>query len=60
MSEKAIDPVCGMEIITDEAAAQTTYEGQTYYFCAPGCKVQFDQNPEKYIKDKTTSLFEVW
>lgn len=45
----AIDPVCKMEV--DEATAQWTseYQGQTYYFCAPGCKASFDENPEKYL-----------
>lgn len=45
----AIDPVCKMEV--EEATAQWTseYQGQTYYFCAPGCKASFDQNPEKYL-----------
>jgi YHS domain-containing protein len=35
----------------EEATAQWTseYKGQTYYFCAPGCKVSFDGDPEKYL-----------
>ena len=24
--------------------------GKTYYFCAPGCKKAFLQNPEKYLR----------
>lgn len=45
----AMDPVCHMEV--DEATAQWTaeYKGQTYYFCAPGCKSSFDKDPEKYL-----------
>jgi YHS domain-containing protein len=45
----AMDPVCNMEV--DEATAKWTseYEGQTYYFCAPGCKASFDEDPEKYL-----------
>ena len=45
----AIDPVCLMEV--EEATAQWTseYKGQTYYFCAPGCKVSFDEDPDKYL-----------
>jgi len=37
----AIDPVCGMEV--DPAAARWTAErdGQTFYFCAPGCRKAF-------------------
>jgi YHS domain-containing protein len=45
----AIDPVCHMEV--DEASAQWTseYKGVKYYFCAPGCKREFDEDPEKYL-----------
>jgi len=45
----AKDLVCGMDV--DEATAQwkSEYQGKTYYFCAPGCKKSFDQNPEKYV-----------
>ncbi len=46
---KVKDLVCGMEVDTDTAAAKTTYEGKTYYFCAPGCKVEFERNPRKYV-----------
>lgn len=45
----AKDPVCGMEVEESKAAAKTEYKGVTYYFCAPGCKVAFDREPEKYI-----------
>ncbi|HSO25337.1 MAG TPA: YHS domain-containing protein, partial [Methanobacteriaceae archaeon] len=24
------------------------YNGKKYYFCAPGCKKTFEDNPEKY------------
>ena len=45
----AMDPVCKMEV--DEVTAEWTseYKGQTYYFCAPGCKASFDKDPEKYL-----------
>jgi YHS domain-containing protein len=47
----AIDPVCNMEV--DEKTAQwtSTYQGKTYYFCAPGCKSAFDRDPEKYLSE---------
>jgi YHS domain-containing protein len=47
----ALDLVCNMEV--DEATAQwtTDYKGKTYYFCAPGCKASFDDDPEKYLGD---------
>lgn len=47
--EKVRDLVCGMMIDPQTAAATSEYRGQTYYFCARGCKVAFDRNPEKYI-----------
>ena len=46
----AKDVVCNMEVDPKTAAAKTEYKGQTYYFCAPGCKVAFEKDPEKYIK----------
>ncbi len=46
----ALDPVCKMEVEPETAAAQAEYQGETYYFCAPGCKVAFEQDPEKYLK----------
>lgn len=49
----AKDPVCGMEVDEKKAAATYTYKGVTYYFCAPGCKKAFEQNPEKYLGQKT-------
>ena len=48
----AIDPVCKMTVEPATAAAQTTYRGQTYYFCAVGCKRKFDTEPEKYLSSK--------
>lgn len=45
----AKDPVCGMEVDPATAAGKSEYKGQTYYFCAPGCKQAFDKDPEKYL-----------
>ena len=42
------DPVCGMDVDPANAAAQTEYNGKTYYFCAPGCKSAFEKEPDKY------------
>ncbi len=46
----AKDLVCGMEVDPETAPAKSEYEGKTYYFCARGCKVAFDRDPEKYTK----------
>lgn len=45
----AKDPVCGMDVDEANPAATTEYEGQTYYFCAEGCKVAFETDPQKYL-----------
>ncbi len=42
------DVVCGMTIDEHKAPAKSEYKGQTYYFCAPGCKTKFDADPKKY------------
>ena len=45
----AKDPVCHMEVDPPKAAAQSKYQGQTYYFCAVGCKTKFDRDPDTYL-----------
>ena len=49
----AIDPICKMEVDTDNpSGGQTEYQGTSYYFCAPGCKVAFEREPEKYLSEQ--------
>jgi Cu+-exporting ATPase len=38
-----------MDIDPATAAGTSEYKGQTYYFCAPGCKASFDKDPENYL-----------
>jgi YHS domain-containing protein len=45
----AKDPVCNMDVAEKKAAATSEHKGKTYYFCAKGCKIAFDKNPEKYL-----------
>jgi YHS domain-containing protein len=52
----AIDPVCGMEVDERSPAATYEYKGQTYYFCAPGCKAAFEKDPEKYLQGGSTGM----
>ncbi len=44
------DPVCGMDVDPKSAAGKSEYQGKTYYFCSLGCKKEFDQSPEKFLK----------
>jgi len=46
----ATDPVCKMTVDEKTAAGKSDYNGKTYYFCSPGCKAKFDQNPQQYTK----------
>jgi len=45
----AIDPVCHMEVNEKTVQWASDYKGQTYYFCAPGCKASFEKDPEIYL-----------
>ena len=51
----AKDLVCGMDVDEREAREKgltSEYQGQTYYFCAAGCKRQFEKNPEQFVKQQ--------
>jgi xanthine dehydrogenase accessory factor len=41
VAETAIDPICGMEVEIATARWTAERDGQTYYFCAPGCRRAF-------------------
>lgn len=45
----AKDLVCEMDVDEETAQYTTTYKGKIYYFCAPGCKKTFEENPEKFV-----------
>ena len=47
----AIDPVCKMEVDTGSPpGGESEHQGETYYFCAPGCKVVFDRDPRGFLE----------
>jgi xanthine dehydrogenase accessory factor len=45
----AVDPVCGMSVTIAGAKFTYEYQGNTYYFCCPGCKASFRETPETYL-----------
>jgi YHS domain-containing protein len=47
----AIDPVCGMSVEEGEAAGAAEYQGKTYYFCSPGCKIEFEADPDRFLSE---------
>ncbi|MFM1814440.1 MAG: hypothetical protein RLZ98_1135 [Pseudomonadota bacterium] len=52
VQDKAIDPVCGMEVVVATAKHTHDHAGETYYFCNPRCKDRFQADPEKYLSDR--------
>jgi Cu+-exporting ATPase len=42
------DPVCGMDIDPEGAAATAEHGGNTYYFCSQGCYERFIEAPQEY------------
>jgi xanthine dehydrogenase accessory factor len=44
----AIDPVCGMEVDVASAKWISEHEGQTFYFCGPGCKKAYETSPASF------------
>ena len=47
----AIDPVCKMNVDENNCKYTSEYKGKTYYFCAPGCQKDFEEDPEKYLQE---------
>ena len=43
------DPVCGMTVDSQSAAAKRTYQTKEYYFCGLGCAERFDADPDRYL-----------
>ena len=42
-TEQPRDPVCGMRLSPKTAADAVKLHGQTYYFCATGCREKFEK-----------------
>lgn len=40
---KARDPVCGMTVETERAAAHGTFGGETIYFCSEACRTSYEK-----------------
>jgi xanthine dehydrogenase accessory factor len=51
---QAIDPICGMTVVTASAEHRSLYAGQTYYFCCAHCRHTFEKDPRKYAQARAT------
>ncbi|HYL10173.1 MAG TPA: heavy metal translocating P-type ATPase [Candidatus Acidoferrales bacterium] len=45
----AKDPVCGMSVVPERAAARVEHAGKMYYFCGVGCAERFRKEPARYL-----------
>ena len=45
------DPVCGMTVERDKAIRLEWDGGQTFHFCAKGCRDEFINNPDEFIRE---------
>lgn len=45
-----INPVCGVPVDVNSPKHVIDYKGEKVYFCCDGCKVKFEQSPEKYME----------
>ncbi len=44
------DPICGMTVDPEKAAAKVEHAGASYYFCSQGCAARFEKEPEKFLR----------
>ena len=46
---QAVDPVCNMTVAADSSSKSYEHDGVTYYFCCPGCRYSFKEDPASYL-----------
>ena len=49
---QARDPVCGMTVNREVARAAgltVEHEGETYFFCGRGCRLEFLDDPKRFF-----------
>ncbi len=56
MMIKIKDPVCGMEIDPQNAAATREHMGTQFYFCSDQCAATFDADPHKYAHPEPVAV----
>jgi xanthine dehydrogenase accessory factor len=50
------NPVCGVPVDMNNPKHVVEYNGEKVYFCCDGCKVQFEADPEKYMKNPAAKM----
>lgn len=46
------DLVCGMTVAVSPATHHLEHDGEIYYFCGPGCKQAFADDPGRYLRGR--------
>jgi xanthine dehydrogenase accessory factor len=46
---RATDPVCGMSVATVDASLHLDHHGTRHWFCGPGCRDAFADEPDRYV-----------
>jgi Cu+-exporting ATPase len=59
-TQKVIDPVCGMAVVAGQTDILAIVKGQTYHFCAEGCRKAFEKNPQKFLDPKPAKRKGLW
>ena len=54
------DPVCGMDVSSENNSITAIWNNQTYYFCAQNCRKAFEKSPEAYQKESSFFLKRWW
>ena len=49
--EAALDPVCGMEVVSTTDAPSFEHDGVTYFFCCNHCRERFSVDPSQFLED---------
>jgi YHS domain-containing protein len=44
----AVDPVCGMTVVTEDPSLHLDHEGTRWWFCGTGCLRAFAADPAAY------------
>ncbi len=58
--KSVIDPVCGMTVVPGVKTVIASINGETYYFCAEGCRQAFEENPKKFLNPRPAKKKGVW
>ena len=53
----ATDPICLMPVdMENPNGGSSEHAGQTYYFCAPGCRIAFERDPEGWASGRNRPI----